>query len=298
MLKRILTVFGLWVLLFGGCSCQHSFVGVFEVLPRNDIDKKLGQHFNAYGYRYTGGHYENELIPFRLYVPPLKEQTGVLFLPGVPPFNIPRPIYSPKTNVPLFVFFHGRGNYGDNYHQLRCLKSVDYDGTFFLLAASCNEYHPYWGTVETDIDKRAECPAHVTLEIIENLCKTFPIDRNEIHLIGYSDGTNAVSYMIDNGLRPKSAVYIGNEPAKESSVYFDEEGHYIRNETKLYFFYGSKDPTFPLGTIEPFAKKVIRGGGEIVIKKLDKPYDGHDSYKYVLGEYKLIQKLSIRNNKN
>jgi hypothetical protein len=200
ILVSLLVVLFLWFgSLFAG---EPSSIGVFEVLPKTDVDDKLGKHFDAYGYRYTGGHYENELIPFRLYAPQKLTQ---------------------EKKLPLFVFFHGRGNYGNNYHQLRCLRYVDYDGTFFLLAASCNDKHPYWGTIETNFNKRIECPTHVTQEIIENLCKTFPIDRNEIHLIGYSDGTNAVSYMIDNGLRPKSAVYIGNEPPKESSVYFDDE---------------------------------------------------------------------------
>jgi predicted esterase len=246
---------------------SETFRGL-EVLTKfavNSIDK----YFDAYGIYYTGGHYENQLIPFRLYTPKGAAEAA--------------------KKYPLFVFFHGRGNFGGNYKQLACLRDVVYDNSFFLLAASCNKQHDCWGTIEIDPDKRAECPAHVTLEIIKRIQCAFPVA--EIHLIGYSDGTNAVSHMIKEGLKVKSAVYIGNEPPKENDVYFDSEGIYKYPETNLYFFYGCKDTTFPISAIKPFADKVKQSNGNIIVKELGSPYEGHDSYKYVLGEYKLIQQL-------
>jgi predicted peptidase len=239
----------------------------FTVLPPirvNEVDK----YFDAFGFNYTGGHYNNELIPFRLHVPTIEK----------------------GKQYPLFVFFHGRGNFGGNYKQLACLRDVKYSNDFFLLAASCNSRHDCWGTIETDPEKRSECPAHVTLEIIKRMLQTLPI--LDVHLIGYSDGTNAVSYMVNNGLLPKSAVYIGNEPPKEDSVYFDNNGTYKRHETNVYFFYGAKDPTFPIRAIASFVERVERDHGTVEVHELGNPYEGHDSYKYVLGEYQLIQRLS------
>jgi predicted peptidase len=246
---------------------SETFRGL-EILTKpavNSIDKD----FDAYGIYYTGGHYENQLIPFRLYTPQGTAEAA--------------------KKYPLFVFFHGRGNFGGNYKQLACLRDVVYDNSFFLLAASCNKQHDCWGTIETDPDKRAECPAHVTLEIIRRIQHAFPIA--EIHLIGYSDGTNAVSYMIKEGLKVKSAVYIGNEPPKEDDVYFDEDGNCKHPDTNIYFFYGCNDPTFPIGTVRPFADRIKRCNGTVEVHELGTPYEGHNSYKYVLGEYKLIQKL-------
>jgi predicted peptidase len=264
----------IWLLCVSFGQEPYHFDGL-ELLQNpsvNEVDK----YFDAYGYYYTGGHYKNELIPFRLHIPSAIKQ---------------------HKRYPLIVFFHGRGNYGGNYKQLACLKNVKYDNEFFLLAASCNKQHDCWGTVETDTDKRSECPAHVTLEIIRYLIKVCPVDETQIHLIGYSDGTNAVSYMVKEGLKPKSAIYIGNEPPKEDFVYFDKSG-YKRHETDIYFFYGNKDPTFPIGTIKPFAEKVKQNNGTIEVHELGSPYEGHDSYKYVLGEYQLIQRLVERKGKD
>jgi predicted peptidase len=287
-MKKIVLFIGSLFLSFVGFSVLYAVepaftVGAFEELRQAD-DIDIGRkYFSSLGYRYTGGHYQNELIPFRLY--------------------IPQPYYgSAKSKhlemqargemYPLVVFFHGRGNYGNNYHQLRCLRGVHFDGRFFLLAASCNKRHDCWGTIETDIDKRVECPALVCLEIIQQLLEDFPINKKEIHLIGYSDGTNAVSHIVQEGLKPKSAVYIGNEPPKDNTVYFDGNGKYNRPETELYFFYGKKDPTFPIHAVKPFVDKVKQSGGKITVKELDSPYEGHDSYKYILGEYQLIQQLT------
>jgi predicted esterase len=280
-LVTVLVIISVGFIVLLGLS--HTLIGsepytgnVFEVLEqRDDID--IGRkYFESFGYRYTGGHYENELIPFRLHVP-----------------------YAQRRDVtkkyPLIVFFHGRGNYGSNYHQLRCLRDVRFDGTFFLLAAACNDRHPFWGTIETTPNKRAECPAAVCLEIIHQLVKEFPVDKNEIHLIGYSDGTNAVSYMVQEGLKPKSAVYLGNEPPKDKTVYFDDDGHYIRSETDVYFYYGKDDPTFPHAPITMFYNLATSSDVEVSVHRLSEPYNGHDIYKYVFGDYQLIQKLVTLN---
>jgi hypothetical protein len=100
-----------------------------------------------------------------------------------------------------------------------------------------------------------------------------------------------VSYIVREGLKVKSAVYIGNEPPKEDDVYFDAERNYKHPETAVYFFYGNQDPTFPRTAIKPFADKIDSCSGIVEVHELGSPYAGHDSYKYVLGEYQLIQKL-------
>jgi predicted peptidase len=269
-------------------AVEPLHVGVFEAIEQRD-DIEIGrQYFDSFGYRYTGGHYENELIPFRLHSP-------------YPPHGTQEKYKELKalivTKYPLIVFFHGRNNFGGNYHQLRCLRGVQFDDTFFLLAASCNDRHSFWGTLETEPDKRAECPAAVCFAIIHQLVKEFPVDKNEIHLIGYSDGTNAVSYMVQEGLKPKSAVYLGNEPPKDWTVYFDENKKYRRPETSVYFFYGKDDPTFPHAPINTFFNYVDNSGATAFLFRLGKPYNGHDVYKYVFGEYELIQKLIKKNSK-
>jgi predicted peptidase len=257
-------------------AAEPSSMNMFEVLPRTGAED-VSKYFDAYGYRYTGGHYENELIPFRVYTPCKHGKYD-------------------QQKYPLVVFFHGRNNYGDNHRHLRCLRTVDFDGTFFLLAASCNDRHPFWGTIQTDPDLISECPAAVCMEIVRRLLEQFPIDPNEIHLIGYSDGTNAVSHFVEWGLKPKSAVYLGGEPPKNPLIYFDENGNYKRPETDLYFYYGKDDSTFPHGAIVNFHDKVLSGGGgEISVYRLSEPYNGHDVYKHAFGDYRLIQRLVNKN---
>ncbi|MDR2117369.1 MAG: hypothetical protein LBP87_13410, partial [Planctomycetaceae bacterium] len=75
--------------VFTVSSTDEKDIAGLELLKKpnvNDVDK----HFDAYGYYYTGGGYQNDLIPFRLHVPVRKS----------------------FKKYPLFVFFHGRGNFG------------------------------------------------------------------------------------------------------------------------------------------------------------------------------------------
>ncbi len=129
--------------------------------------------FDALGYRYTGGRYNDELIRFRLRCPPKIE---------------------PGKKYPLIVWFHGKGESGDdNKRQLAHLqytlpflagpKSLD----FFMLVTQCPKDNPYWDT-SVSTEGKGDAPMTIAREIMEAVIKEFPIDEDRISAFGLSSG--------------------------------------------------------------------------------------------------------------
>jgi predicted peptidase len=118
--------------------------------------------FDAYGYRYTGGEYKNDLIRFRLRLPPS-------YVAG-------------KTDVkyPLIIWFHGGGERGDdNQRQLAHIQHImpllvdDNAKDFFLLAAQCPTRHGFWTTDRDNPLDIADAPLSYTEEIFDTLLDTY-----------------------------------------------------------------------------------------------------------------------------
>jgi predicted esterase len=147
--------------------------------------------FRDLAVNYTGGHYKEEWIHFRLHTPE--------------PFK-------PGKKYPLVVWLHGAGECGtDNVNQLSHLHHIipylvgPKKRDFFLLVPQCPKTHVSWeapeicsskvradGSVECNVvndpEKRATAPVAFTLAMIDAVMKQFPVDPNRVTIAGLSTG--------------------------------------------------------------------------------------------------------------
>jgi predicted peptidase len=144
--------------------------------------------FDALGYRYTGGEYRNDLIRFRLRMPPSYVKNPKL-----------------EQKYPLIIWFHGGGECGDdNQKQLAHIQHIlplltgEHARDFFLLATQCPKRHSFWITERANPLDIADTPLAYTEEIVDELIATYPIDRDRISVVGFCAGMFAVRQFIED----------------------------------------------------------------------------------------------------
>ncbi|MDR0610392.1 MAG: hypothetical protein LBG58_09805 [Planctomycetaceae bacterium] len=147
--------------------------------------------FDALGYRYTGGEYRNDLIRFRLRMPPnyvAAQKAG---------------IYLGDPKYPLIIWFHGGGEKGDdNQRQLAHIQHIlhlltgENQKDFFLLATQCPSRHVFWTTDRDNPLDIGDTPLAYTEEIVDNLIDTYPIDTDRISVVGFCAGMFGVRQFI------------------------------------------------------------------------------------------------------
>jgi len=139
-------------------------------------DRNVVDCFAEMEYLYTGGRYFHEPIRFRMLFPKRLE---------------------PEKTYPLIVWFHGRGESGnDNERQLAHLQvALDLLAgpdrpDFFMIATQCPEDNPQW-THSVSASGNGDAPLTITGEILEAAIRQFPIDRDRISVSGLSSGASA-----------------------------------------------------------------------------------------------------------
>jgi predicted peptidase len=240
--------------------------------------------FDAFGYRYTGGEYYNDLIRFRLRMPPSYVKN-----PDSP------------QKYPLIIWFHGGGERGDdNQRQLAHIQHIlplltgEGAKDFFLLATQCPTRHGFWTTDRDNPLDVADAPAAYTEEIVDTLLETYPVDKNRISVVGFCAGMFAVRQFIED--RPgllAGAVAISYAMPKK----FDDRPV---TDVALWFFYVEKDPATNPDTIKNYVKRVNELGGHAKTTECKRETgDAHNSWyaafvKYKAFEWLLEQKRSSR----
>ena len=183
------------------------------------------------------------------------------------PYRLFRP--ATKNKVPLVMFLHGSGGLGDdNQKQLGLGNSF---GTRVWLLPENQEKFPCYvlapqtdrGWVRYDLSQQTGPAqilpglgdgARVALEIIEALCKEFPIDRDRIYVTGQSMGGSGTWHI--TAQRPKffaAAVpccgHDTKEPATDSL------------STPLWVFHGDADQTVPVSFSRDRVAALRKAGG-------------------------------------
>jgi predicted peptidase len=232
--------------------------------------------FDAYGYRYTGGEYKNDLIRFRLRKPPS-------YVEGEK---------SDKT-YPLIIWFHGGGEKGDdNQRQLAHIQHIlplltgEKQRDFFLLATQCPSRHVFWTTDRDNPLDIADAPIAYTEEIVDTLIETYPIDKDKISVVGFCAGMFAVRQFIED--RPgmlSAAVAISYAMPKK----YDDKPV---TDVALWFFYVDKDPATNPDTINSYAKRVNDLGGNAKTTACTRETgDAHNSWRAAFVKYKAFEWL-------
>ncbi|MDR2171951.1 MAG: hypothetical protein LBP59_17540 [Planctomycetaceae bacterium] len=226
--------------------------------------------FDAWGYRYTGGRYNNELIRFRLRQPPK--------------------IVSGKK-YPLIVWFHGKGESGnDNERQLAHLhytlpfltgpESLD----FFMLVTQCPKDNPFWET-SVSKDSKGDAPFTIATEIFEQILKEFPIDKERITTFGQCSGAIGSTMLINKYPELISAVvYISaSAPTK------------LLNDVAIYSFHCTEDSMVSIEGMRNYVKKVNDANGNAYLTEIKS--GSHDAWSPALSQYKVIAWM-IKQKKN
>ncbi|MDR2117372.1 MAG: hypothetical protein LBP87_13425 [Planctomycetaceae bacterium] len=232
--------------------------------------------FDAYGYRYTGGEYKNDLISFRL---------------RLPPSYVANPDSDKK--YPLIIWFHGGGGRGDdNQKQLAHIQHIlplltgEGAKDFFLLATQCPVRHGFWTTERDDPLDIADTPLAYTEEIFDTLVETYPIDKDKISVVGFCAGMFAVRQFIED--RPNTvaaAVAISYAMPKK----FDDRPV---TDVALWFFYVEKDPATNPDTIKSYVERVNKLGGNAKTTECKRETgDAHNSWYAAFVKYKAFEWL-------
>jgi predicted peptidase len=217
--------------------------------------------FDAWGYRYTGGRYDNELIRFRLRQPPK--------------------IVAGKT-YPLIVWFHGNGESGDdNERQLAHLQytlpfltgqeSLD----FFMLVTQCPSDNSSWST-SVSTDGKGDAPFTIAAEIFEQILNEFPIDKKRITTFGMCSGGVGSTMLIEKYPELISAaVYISaTAPPK------------LLENVAIYAFNCTDDPNGAISGMRNYIKKINNAGGNAYLVEIKSA--AHDAWTPALAKYKVI----------
>jgi predicted peptidase len=224
--------------------------------------------FDALGYRYTGGRYNNELIRFRLRCPPK---------------------IKPNKKYPLIVWFHGKGESGnDNERQLAHLQytlpflvgpeSLD----FFMLVTQCPQDNPYWDTSVSQ-EGKGDAPFTIAMEIFERILEEYPIDKTKISTFGQCSG--AVG----------STELIRKYPQLISAVVYISATHPVglmMKDVTISSFNCTDDPNVSIQGMRDYVKRVNDAGGNAHLTEIKAA--SHDAWTPALSQYKVIAWMIVQ----
>jgi predicted peptidase len=234
-------------------------------------DPTIVDCFAAMEYRYTGGRYENEPIKFRLRSP----------------LTI-----KPNKKYPLIVWFHGRGESGDdNTRQLAHLQlAMEFfagqnQRDFFMLATQCPGDNSLW-THSVSNEGKGDAPVTITSEIMEALLREYPVDENRISACGFSSGGTATWEF--GRISPWKLSALGACSGNPVSEAKPEE--YLG--LAIWAFINARDGTVSSEDAIVFIDAINTGGGNAFLSLYDA--DGHDSWTRAMREEKLMGWLLLQ----
>lgn len=223
-------------------------------------------YFDAMSYRYTGGRYEDQAIQFRL--------------------RTPRTI-EPGKKYPLVVWFHGRGESGDdNLSQMShmhfaaaCLAGPE-SGDFYMLATQCPPDNREWRSHISREDGKGDSTFQITREIMDALITQYPVDEDRISVFGLSSGGEAAwQFVMElperfSGLVCVSAIPPGGEPVVNMNIWV---------------FCTNQDNAVPLEKVQAKVDEINGAGGSVGLTIVKK--GGHDAWTEALRDYCVISWL-------
>jgi predicted peptidase len=182
---------------------------------------------------------------------------------------MPYRLFCPKPSgrLPLVVYLHGSGGLGDD--NLKQLSLGNRFGTrVWLLPENqtrfpCHVVAPQtdrgWIRYDFSQNPAKELPGfgegnRLALEIVDNLCRQYPIDERRIYVAGNSMGGAGVWNMLANrpGFFAAAVVSCGGES-------FDEGTASVA--TPLWDFHGDADEVVPVGSARDRIAARRRAGG-------------------------------------
>jgi predicted peptidase len=197
------------------------------------------------------------------------------------PYRLLKPLnYDPKEKYPLVVFLHGAGERGDDNDKqllhgvpefLTAENRKDYP--CFLIAPQCPE-----GKKWVDVDWSAESEVQpkepsesmrLTLGLIDQMQKDYPIDAKRIYVTGLSMG----GYGTWDVIARKPDLFAAAVPICGGG---DETTASKIAKIPIWAFHGAKDPAVNVSRTRRMIAALKKAGGEP--KYTEYPDEGHASW--------------------
>ncbi len=197
------------------------------------------------------------------------------------PYRLLKPLnYDPKEKYPLVVFLHGAGERGDDnekqlIHGVPEFLTVENrkDYPCFLIAPQCPDGKKWvevdWSAESEVQPKQPSEPLGLTLDLIDQMQKDYPIDAKRIYVTGLSMGGFGTWDVLAR--RPDlfaAAVPIcggGDETTARQIV-----------KIPIWAFHGAKDPTVNVSRTRRMIAALKKNGGEPTYTEY--PEEGHASW--------------------
>ena len=223
--------------------------------------------FDEYSYRYTGGSLDDHLIKFRL-------RTPETLVPG--------------RQYPLLVWFHGRGESGDdNSRQLAHMQTAIADlagpdaQEFFLLATQCPGDNPDWTVHQSLADGKGDSPMTVLREIMEAVITGFPVDEDCISVFGLSSGGEAAWHFVVESPERFAALATASAVPPRGA---------LLTEMNVWAFCTRQDQRVPFEAVREVIDTINTNGGLAFLTRVD--VDGHDSWTVALRDQRVLDWLA------
>ena len=187
------------------------------------------------------------------------------------PYRIFKPDGYDKTKkYPLVLYLHGGAALGDdNIKQLEAgptwwsSKKMQSRYPCFILAPQCPKGHKWTNKPgfaapfkNYDQDKYPESDIMKSLvDLVEDTCKKYKIDKNRVYATGYSMGATGVWEMITRHPTYFAAAVVvsgENDPSKSTS---------IRN-MPIWVFHGARDDVAPVENSQEMVRAIRNEGGK------------------------------------
>ena len=195
------------------------------------------------------------------------------------PYRIFIPKKMPKKPVPLVIFLHGAGERGNDnkvqvVHAVRDLITYSLNNEpMIIIAPQCPKNKRWvevdWSKLSHTMPKEPSYGMRLSLELIEKLCKEFPIDRSRLYITGLSMGGYGTWDMIQRN--PK--MFAAAMPVCGGG---DIAGAPLFKDLPIWVFHGDNDGIVPVARDRNMVKTLKKCGSKV--KYTEYSGVGHNSW--------------------
>jgi len=245
-----------------------SEIGIADELIVPEVSPRFADLFQARSYRYTGGVYEDEVFPCRLFIP----------------------VIEPEQTYPIVVWLHGHGEAGsDNVMHLAWLGERMMLPPwrrerlpFFVLCVPCPIENDFWNGYPTGTapEKRAgSSMIRVTDAILTDVSSKFAVDQDRIYLTGVSSGGSGCwHYALEFPDRFAAvAPLAGGRVLGEYAQLVD---------VPVWCFHSTHDTGAPVDGARRNVAALRAAGGEVKLTEIDTV--SHDCWTAAFGTHRLL----------
>ena len=195
------------------------------------------------------------------------------------PYRIYIPEKMPQAPIPLVIFLHGAGERGtDNkvqvVHAVRDLITYSLNNKpMIIIAPQCPKNKKWvevdWSKLSHTMPKESSYAMRLSLELIEKLCKEFPINRNRLYITGLSMGGYGVWDIIQRHPRMFAAAM----PVCGGG---DTAGASLFKDLPIWVFHGDNDGAVPVTRSRNIVEALKKCGSKV--KYTEYPGVGHNCW--------------------